>query len=201
MKFLWLKMRNFRAFLAGAVLAASSFGGVPLAQAGYLVVNNEEWTLLNTGFSQSPDTTVFINNITNLFTGDQLGSFLAYSQNFGLTGASLASAVTGAGHSWTVSTAGPFSAAALGAYDGVFFAGPISFACADQQVITDYLQAGGNVYIAAGTGAGGPAAEAAAWNGVLATAGLSFDGSVYNSETGNIAPIGPHPLLAGVSSL
>jgi len=200
MRFLWLKMRNFRAFLAGAVLAASLFGAVPLAQAGYLVVNNDEWTFSNAGFANSPDASVFINNVTNLFTGDQPGNFLAYSQNFGLTVSSLANAVTGAGHTWTVSTAGPFTSAALGAYDVVFLAGTVGGLYPNQQVIIDYLQAGGNVYIGAGTGNGGAAVEANAWNQVLATAGLVFQGN-YNFQSGNIAPNGPHPLLAGVSSL
>ena len=57
------------------------------------MVNNDEWTLSNTGFSISPSAGTFINNITNLFTGDQPGSFLAYSNNFGLTESSLANAV------------------------------------------------------------------------------------------------------------
>ncbi|MGB0631556.1 MAG: PEP-CTERM sorting domain-containing protein [Alphaproteobacteria bacterium] len=194
------KSKFLRSLLAGAALAAAMFASTPSSEAGYLVVNNDEWTFSNTGFAQSPDASVFINNITNLFTGDQPGNFLAYSQNFSLTGASLANAVTGAGHTWAVSTAGPFTSAALGAYDAVFFAGTIGGLYPDQQVIIDYLQAGGNVYIGAGTGNGGAAVEAAAWNQVLATAGLEFQGS-YNFQSGNIAPIGPHPLLAGVSSL
>lgn len=186
--------------IAVTVLAVASLTAPSAAQAGYLVVNNDEWTFSNTGFTQSPDANTFINNITNLFTGDQPGNFLAYSQNFGLTQSSLANAVTGARHSWTVSTAGPFNAATLGNYDAVFLAGSVNSAYPDQQVIIDYVQGGGNVYIGAGTGNGGAAAEAAAWNQVLALAGLEFDG-VYNSQVGNIPPVGPHPLLAGVSSL
>ncbi len=171
------------------------------ARAGYLVVNNDEWTFSNTGFVQSPDASVFINNITNLFTGDQPGgNFLAYSQNFGLNQLSLATAVTNAGHNWTVSTAGPFTAAALSAYDAVFFAGSVGGLYPDQQVIIDYIQGGGNVYIGAGTGNLGAATEAAGWNDVLAEAGLQFEGT-YNGIGGNVAPVGPHPLLAGVSTL
>ena len=184
---------------AALVLALTVWGGEP-AKAGYLVVNNDEWTFSNTGFAQSPTASVFINNITNLFTGDQPGNFLAYSQNFGLNEASLANAVTGAGHTWTVSTAGPFTAAALSAYDGVFLAGSLGPTYPDQQVLIDYVQNGGNVYIGAGTGNLGPVAEAAAWNQLLALAGLQFE-SVYNGITGNAVPVGPHPLLAGVSSL
>lgn len=184
-------IRYFKAGLLGTMLCVAS-----AANAGYLVVNNDEWTLSNTGFAQSPSAGTFINNITNLFTGDQPGNFLAYSTNFGLTQSSLAAAVTGAGHTWTVTTAPAFTLATLQNYDAVFLAGTY----VNQQVVIDYLLGGGNVYIAAGTGNGGAAAEANAWNQVLATAGLSFQGS-YNGIGGNVAPVGPHPLLAGVSTL
>lgn len=204
-------MRHMKRFGSGvrhraavcAVLSVAAFAGLfgaAPARAGYLVINNDEWTFSDAGFTQSPSASVFINNITNLFTGDQPGNFLAYSSNFGLTQSSLANAVTGAGHSWTVSTAGPFTAAALGAYDAVFFAGTVGASYPDQQVILDYLQGGGNVYIGAGTGNNGAVAEAAGWNLVLAAAGLAFEGT-YNGITGNAVPVGPHPLLAGVSSL
>jgi hypothetical protein len=181
-----------KALALGALWGASS-----LAQAGYLVVNNDEWTLSNTGFSQSPDASVFINNITNLFTGDQPGNFLAYSNNFGLTQSSLANAVTGAGHSWTVSTAPPFTLPLLQAYDAVFLGGLY----VNQTVVIDYLQGGGNVYIMAGTGIVGPETEANSWNQVLATAGLAFQPSYNGILDVNVAPAGPHPLLAGISTL
>lgn len=191
---------GMRTALVGAFLTVSSLVYNGPAHAGYLVVNNDEWTFSDTGFAQSPDASVFINNITNLFTGDQSGNFLAYSENFGLTQSSLANAVTGAGHTWTVSTGNPFTVATLNNYDAVFLAGTVGGVYPNQQTIIDYVQGGGNVYIGAGTGNGGAAVEAAAWNQVLALAGLEFEG-VYNFQSGNIAPIGPHPLLAGVSSL
>jgi len=195
-----LKSTVINTVLAGAVLAVASVAAPPAAEAGYLVVNNDEWTFSNAGFAQSPDASVFINNITNLFTGDQPGSFLAYSQNFGLNESSLAAAVTNAGHSWTVSAAATFNAATLGNYDAVFLAGSVNGIYPNQQAIIDYVQGGGNVYIGAGTGNGGAVAEAAAWNQVLALAGLEFD-DTYNFQSGNIPPVGPDPLLAGVSSL
>ena len=184
-------IKYFKAALLGIMLC-----GANAANAGYLVVNNDEWTLSNTGFFNSPSAGTFINNITNLFTGDQPGSFLAYSTNFGLTQSSLAAAVTGAGHTWTVTTAPAFTLANIQAYDAVFLAGTY----VNQQVVIDYLLGGGNVYIAAGTGIAGAAVEANSWNQVLATAGLSFQGT-YNGIGGNVAPVGPHPLLAGVSTL
>jgi len=171
------------------------------ATAGYLIVNNDEWTLSNTGFTNSPTTDVFINNITNLFTGDQPGDFLAYSANFGLGQSDLANAMTAAGHDWTVSTADPFNLTTLSAYDGVFLGGHVGGGYLPTQPVIDYLQGGGNVYIMAGTGNGGSAAEAAAWNPILATAGLQYQGS-YNGVSSSVAPDDPsHPLLAGVSDL
>lgn len=192
-----MTFKNLKAGLLCVLLCTTG-----AANAGYLVVNNDEWTLSNTGFANSPSAGTFVNNITNLFNGDQPGNFLAYSNNFGLTESSLANAVTasnhgGAGHNtWTVSTALPFTIATLQNYDAVFLGGFY----VDQQVVINYIQGGGNVYIAAGTGAGGAAAEANAWNLILATAGLAFQQS-YNGISGNVAPVGPHPLLAGVSTL
>ena len=169
------------------------------AQAGFLVVNSDEWTLSDTGFANSPTTDVFINNVTNLFSGDSPGNFLAYSTNFGLTGSALASAVTGAGHSWTVSTAVTFDVPSLMAYDGVFLG---ALPTVDQTVLIDYLNAGGNAYIMAGTGTvGGPGPEAAAWNDVLALGGLAFDSTWCCSTVVAPPTDATHPLLDGVDDL
>jgi len=185
--------------LACAVALASLALAAP-SQAGYLVVNNDEWTFTSTGFAQSPNAGIFINNITNLFTGDTPGNFLAFSNNFGLTGSELANAVTTAGHAWTVSTAVPFTLANLQTYDAVFLGGYSTNV--DRDVLNAYLLAGGNVYIMAGTAsiAGGSAGEANFWNPVLATAGLAYATS-YNGISGNVPPVGPHPLLANVGTL
>ncbi len=193
-------IRALRAFAPVAVAAAGLLASAAPAEAGYIVLNNDEWTFSGSGYANAPTADVFINNITNLFTGDQPGDFLAYSTNFGLTGTQLRTSVESAGHTWTVSTAVPFTAASLAAYDAVFFAGPVGSGYPDQSVIEAYLLGGGNVYIGAGTGSLGPAAEAAGWNDVLALTGLRFR-SYYNGIGGTIPPVGPHPLLAGVSSL
>lgn len=182
-------------------LVAALLGSAAAAHAGFLVVNNDEWTLSGTGFANSPSAGTFIRNVTNLFTGDQGGKFLAYSNNFGLTGSELKAAVEGGhtGNTWTVSTAQPFTLAYLQQFQGVFLGGM----AVDQQVVIDYLQGGGNVYIMAGAGlptGGGSAAEAAAWNTILDKTGLAYE-TTYNGIGGNVAPVGPHALLAGVSSL
>jgi hypothetical protein len=105
--------------------------------------------------------------------------------------------MTGGGNAWTVSTAVTFDLATLLTYDGVFLGG---FA-ADNSVLINYVNAGGNVYLAGGTATlGSAAAEAAAWNTLLNAFGLSF-GSPYNGITGNIPISSTHPIFIGVDSL
>jgi len=168
------------------------------AYAGKIVLSNGEWNLTDTGFTTSPlnDPAAYATNVAGWFTGGGTGNFLAYSNNFGLTGNYLASAMTSAGNMWTVSMAAPFTLATLLSYDGVFLAGnPV-----DNQVLIDYVNAGGNVYLAGGTGWGGPFAEAAQWNTFLNAFGLGF-GAPYNGVGGNIAISSTHPIFVNVDHL
>jgi hypothetical protein len=175
----------------------------PVLGTGKVVANNDEWTFTDTGFNQNQaSATQFIKNVANYFTGGHPGKFLAYSTNFGLTGTPLANAITGAGHTWTVSTAVPFTLSTLLNYDGVFLSADVNGIAPNNQVLIDYVRAGGNVYVAGGTGCcGGPGGEAGTWNTFLGTFGLRFDTNQYNGIRGNIAPVSAHPLLANVSTL
>lgn len=187
-------MRRFVISLSGGILAMSASVGIA---AGKIVVCHDDWTFSNTGFTNSGgvnDPGVFAVNVANLFTRGQPGSFLAYSTNFGLTGSMLAAAMTGAGHTWTVSMAQPFTVATLSNYDGVFIGGNNNLSA---QVLTDYVNAGGNVYIFGGAGGG---FEPAAFNPFLSTFGLSFV-APYNGLTASLAISSTHPLLAGVDHL
>ena len=170
------------------------------AQAGKIVVNNDEWTLSDTGFTQAGAGNAggFATNVAAFFTGGGAGSFLAYSNNFGLSESSLASAMTGAGHTWTVDNSGTFDVATLSGYDGVFVGGA---PYPDNNVLIDYVNAGGNVYVMAGTGNGGSAAEAAAWNTFLMAFGLEYVGTSYNGIAGNQAITSGHPIFSGVAQL
>ena len=165
------------------------------AYAGKIVVANDEWTLSYAGFSNASGTGTFATNVGKWFAGGTAGNFLVYSNNFGLAGTDLANAMTGAGNSWTVSMAGPFNLTTLSAYDGVFLAGNP----ADNTVLINYVNAGGNVYLAGGTGWGGSVAEAAQWNTFLNYFGLNFVGS-YNG-VGSIAITSTHPIFDGVGYL
>jgi hypothetical protein len=188
-----------RVFLALALLAVIA---APVS-AGVIVVNHDEWTLSNTGFSNAGGTNAqtFTLNLADFLNVDGgAGNFLIYSSNFGLTQSSFLNTLTGSGYGVTVDSTGstPFNLAALSAYDAIFLGGnPFS---KDDAVLASYVNTGGAVYIAAGTGVGGAAVEAAQWNTFLTGFGLSL-APFYNGCCG-IDPVnGSHAVLAGVSQL
>ena len=172
---------------------------------GKIVVNHDEWTFSDLGFYESPTVEQFANNVANYFTGGVPGDFLAYSTDFGYNEVSLEATLTGAGHTWLAGVAAlavPFTVANLLTYDGVFLADE----AADNLVLIDYVNAGGNVYLAGGTGAGGAEAEAARWNTFLNAFGMEFlftppSPGTYNGIGGNIAPASANTLLTGVATL
>lgn len=187
------------ALLSTLLMAGASFP----ALAGRIVLANDEWTLSNSGYTSPNDPAQFALNVADWFTGGGSGSFLAFSNNFGLTGSSLAGTMTGAGHSWTVTTlATQFTLANLSTFDGVYLGGnaPPGTLAAYSQILTDYVNAGGNVYLMGGTGAGGAGAEAARWNTFLGNFGLQF-ASFYQGTAGSIAISSPHPIFASVDHL
>lgn len=183
--------------LGGLIIALTILMSSFAAADGKIVVNNDEWTLSNYGFSQSPDAAIFSTNVASWFTGGSSGSFLAYSDDFGLTESSLANAMTGAGHLWTVSTSITFDVPTLLNYDAVFVGGY----SADNQVLIDYVNAGGNVYLAGGTANWSSASEEAMqWNDFLNTFGLAF-ATTYNGIVGNVSISNSHPIFNNVQSL
>ena len=187
--------------LASALCGALVVGGS--AEAGLIVVANDEWTLSDAGFSGPNDPGTFATNVAAWFTGGGPGTFHAYSTNFGLTESSLATAMTGAGHTWTTGTGITFDLPTLLTFDGIFLAGSSGSGAANNAVLIAYVSAGGNVYLAGGTGtdfSGSAAAEAAAWNTFLNAFGLEF-ASTYNGSTTNLAVSSPHPIFVGVDSL
>lgn len=166
---------------------------------GKVIVANDEWALSNAGFANQAATSQFARNIAMDFARGELGSFLVYSNNFGLNGATLADAFTRDGHSWTVSTNIPFTLDTLQQYDGVFVGGYE----VDTSVLSTYVTNGGNVYLLAGTGItgqfGDAVTESAAWEPFLRPLGLSLADS-YNQLTGNIPVLSDDPLFAGVGA-
>lgn len=185
-----------RAF-SDQVLVVSAPGEWP----GKIFVSHDEWVFSDYAFGVAPDTGRSAVNLAAWFTEGRNGRFLAYSSNFGLTGAALAATMQAAGHSWTVSTAVPVTVTSLLKYDAIFLAGtPV-----DNQVLIDYVRVGGNVFLAAGTGwrggAGRAAEEAAAWNEFLNAFGISLLPFYHEIPYGILAVESGAPPLKGVFGL
>jgi len=169
-----------------------------IANAGKIVLANDEWTLSSTAFSRTiNDTGTFATNVASWFTGGTTGNFLAYSTNFGLYSSNLYDAMTGAGNTWDLTTSVTFDLDTLRQYDGVFLSGNV----VNNSVLINYVNEGGNVYLAGGTGSfSSSSAEAAAWNTFLNHFGLGF-GTFYNGIQGDIAIDSDHEIFAGVDHL
>lgn len=172
---------------------------------GRIVVANDEWTLSDHGFAQAPATGAFVDNVTGFFTGGGPGSFLAYSENIGLTGTALAQTMGSLGHSWTVSTGVQFDLPTLNSYDGVFVGGRVGGIDIDTGVLLDYVLGGGSVYLAAGSmstgGYANASEEAAAWNPLLGHFGLALQSTGYNGLSGVIPIADQTGVFAGVNGL
>jgi hypothetical protein len=164
------------------------------AQAGKIVLTNDEWTLSDTGFGQSgTQPGQFALNVANWFTGSA-GNFLVYSNNFGLAGGSLNTVMTGAGYGWTYASPAPNpSLAYLQSFDAVFLAGNN----VNNTTLIDYVNGGGNVFLEGGTAS---IDDANAWTTFLNAFGLAY-GPNYNGITGNLAINSTHAIFANVSSL
>ncbi|MFZ2725492.1 MAG: lamin tail domain-containing protein [Methylococcaceae bacterium] len=165
---------------------------------GRLVVNNDEWTLTNQGFQSTSDAAVFALNLAKYFVGSNKGKFHVLSNNFGLTSSSLAQIMKNAGHTWTQGLNITVDVPTLAQYDAIF----IGEDYLDNKVLIEYIKQGGKVYLCGGTGRGGSQTEANAWNALLWTFGLKFEGASYNGIAGNL-PVTQteHPLFTGVKVL
>ena len=194
-----------RFVLRAVALCSVVLGLSSPAYAGVIVVANDEWTLGNTGFANAPaGSAQFTRNVADFLSSGPTGSFLIVSDNtvgLDIDNATLfVSTLTGAGHTVTDSEDVPgfaFNLATLLNYDAVFLGLPPAV---DQNVLINYVNAGGNVYLAGGTGIGGAASEAANWNTFLNAFGLNF-APTYNGIGGTIPITSVHPVMAGVPSL
>jgi len=196
-------MRSIVRVCLGVTCLAGVLVGATPAYAGKIVVANDEWHTSQIGFGVQPaSATAFVQNVAAFFAGGP-GNFLVVSTNFSLDpdqATSFVNALTTAGHTVTdyANVAGfSFDVATLSGYDGVFLA---LLPAVDQTVLTNYVNGGGNVYVHAGTGHGGAAVEAAAWNTFLGNFGLAF-APFYNGIGGNVPIASSHPIMTGVTAL
>jgi hypothetical protein len=175
----------------------TAVGVIQLGNKGKVVVNNDEYTLSNTGFGQSPDAAVFINNVAEFFA-DGPGTFHAYSTNFGFTQSELSTALSSGGHTYSTGVNIPLDEQTLSEFDALFVGGT-DLDSAQISALISYVNGGGNVYLAAG--ASSSSTEAAAWNPFLSEFGMSLASSL-NFLSGNIdVSTATHPIFDGVSTL
>ena len=165
------------------------------AQAGRIVANNDEWTTSNVGYIVAGGVSAnnFGFNLATFLAGSG-GNILVYSDLFALNESSFKSTLSVGGFNVTYGKA----SANLSGYNAVFLAEALPGSAID---LAAFVNGGGGVYIAAGTGYPGAAAEAARWNPFLTSFGLQLD-SVYNNFQGNVtAGNSGHALLNGVTQL
>ncbi len=203
----YIPAESTRAARAARVLFALAVTTFGLAAQGRIVVNHDEWTFSSTGFGAAPAgaTAAFAQNVGSWLNGGNPGNYLVYSGNFGLTFGGLVTAMAAGGHVlsyWTPSVGSPVTAAILSAYDGVFVSGPVPDANPNVAAeLVAYVQGGGSLYLAGGTGSfGGPGLEANFWNPVLNPFGLTI-ASNFNGYGGVLATVFSHPIFAGVPAL
>jgi hypothetical protein len=163
-----------------------------------VVAASDEWPLGDEGFEKAPDAATLATNVASWFTGGGPGRFLMFSRNYGLVGNSLHSTLTGAGHTLVTKSefTDEFTVENLASFDGVFVAGDD----ADNQVLIEYVEGGGSVYVAGGTGMGGVEADSTRWATFLARFNLKFSAEL-NQLQGNQEISSDHPIFQNVSTL
>lgn len=165
------------------------------SRAGVVIVNSDDWPLSDFGANAAQ----FGANIANYFAGAPGGNFLIYSTHpIALNNSTLINAITAAGHNVTVDVGVTFDLPTLSAYTGIFLGGYMdsSYSAA---VLTNYVNNGGNVYLAGGTG--GIWDEDSVWDSFLANFGFEFGPSYNYSINGAFAPSTSHPIFASIPGL
>ena len=191
-----MRSRWFFMLAVCCTVAFSSLVWVSPARAGRIVVANDDWTLSDAGFNLPNNPGTFALNVADWFTGGGPGNFLVYSDHMGLTGDKITSTMTGAGHIWTADMSVNFDVPTLLTYDGVFTGGfDEDEVGPNNQVLTDYVNAGGNVYVYS---AGNPW-DPDLWNDFLTSFGLKFGERL--SRIVNIPINSSHAIFAGVDYL
>jgi len=190
-------------------LLVSSFSSAE-AQ-GRVFVNNDEWTLDQSGISHAGNVTQFTRNLASWLTGGTSGSVLIASGNFGFPTSAIGNDLSTGGY--TFSTTNNNSGASLAVFTGysaVFVDASTIAASSNAQLQADlqsYVLGGGSVFVNLGTGVMSSANEAAAFNtflghfGIQAAASYNGIGGVHNTSTwSSAAPYGAG-LFGGVSQL
>ena len=174
--------------------------GEPPGPRAILVVSGDDWVLSDTAFSALPaDTSRFAVNLARLLTDGSPGRIHAYSDFFAYTGGQLRRTLEDEGHTFTVGVGLPFDLATLTQYDALLFGLPLPTP-AQLDVLVQYLDGGGRVYLHAGNGIDQPNLVPDAWNPLLSRYGIELR-TGFNNLIGQIPVAGTHSLLDGVATL
>lgn len=167
---------------------------------GRVLAFHDEWALANHSFEQSTGSPQFARNVARFFAPGRAGRFLAWSDNVGLRGDSVATTMRAAGHVWVHSQLRDLTLDDLKRFDAVFVGGGI---VPPATLLDAYVQAGGGVYVMGGTGetpGGSPAHEAAHWNEFLRRYGIELAPD-WNRVSGVYAYATTDSLLGGVAGM
>jgi hypothetical protein len=172
--------------------------GAAPAFAGRIVVANDEWPLRDPNWDTNA--AQFELNVLTWFGSQSGDQFLLIDSS--AWGSNFEGVMNSLGVSYARTTASNISLATLQQYRGVFLA-VLPWYPQDAATLASYVNGGGNIYIAGGTGASGsPSGEAGAYNPLLTQFGLAFDAvSWWNGIQGVVQTSSAHPLFTGVSGL
>ena len=185
------------AVLAIGLLLAPMLASAQNASPGILVVSNDDWVLSDQAFAALPtDTSNLAVNLARLLA-PRGGHIHAFSDFFAFTGVQLANTLRAAGFTYTVGVGIPFDLPTLSTFDAVLVGLPLP-SPAQLEVLRQYVEGGGSLYIHAGNGISQPDLVPNTWNPLLDAFGLRL-GRGFNGNRGNIGVVSSHPLLAGVS--
>jgi hypothetical protein len=169
-------------------------GCLKAGASGRIIIAFDDWVLGDTAFSQAPDTGQLVTNVAAWFTHGQPGRFLCTASFSQDVNRKFAYAITNAGNTLTITNV-PLDSLSLATwltYDALF----IGDASIDNGMLTNYVNAGGSVYLY-GIGYGSEPAE---WNTFLQPFGLAYGGTLPN--LGVIAITNTvHPLFLGVTNV
>jgi hypothetical protein len=185
-----------------SIAALSIFTFTVPAFAGRILVNNDEWAFTDFGYQRAghENADLLARNVAEFLTGGT-GEILIYSSNHGVTQPEFISSLRGAGYNVTdgdEARGKSFELATLMNYDAIFMGGDAL--SKNDDVLADYVNRGGGVFLVLGTGVGGPLTEALLWNGFLNRFGLNLE-TTYNVFRGTYAASPEHSVFSGVENI
>lgn len=195
-------MKRWLVALGIAVGFCAGNTALATAPAGRVIAAGDEWLLADQAFVTNYDSaTAFSDNIAT-FAGGQ--SYLIFHDTASpqAFGSSFQQRLALAGKNVTTDNVSALSASLLQGYQAVFLTGTYAGNSTNAAILTDFVNNGGTVYIAMGTGPNA-ATEQSAWNPFLNAWNLNLTGSYFPFGSLTTASLLPNtsPLAVNVSSV